>query len=135
MSEGFRGILRGVRPVDWVLAGALTALGAALMVVDLLTSDAETAREVANGDITHATGVHSWWMLPLWLVACAAVLWWRRGVLAVGGIVLGVVVLHVLAFGWQGRCGSGLPLAFVLAFLGVSPTSGRKPGPRSCSPC
>ena len=27
MSEGFSRVFRGIRPVDWVLAGALTALG------------------------------------------------------------------------------------------------------------
>ena len=112
------GVLRGVRPVDWVLAGSLVALGAVLMVVDLLTPFTEADRELARGDITHAIDPHSWWMLPLWLVACASPLWWRRSVLAVGGIALGVVVLHDLLFGWQGRCGSGLPLAFVIAFLG-----------------
>ncbi len=36
MSEGFSGIFRGVRPVDWVLAGALTALGIVLMVENVL---------------------------------------------------------------------------------------------------
>lgn len=118
MSEGFRGILGGVRPVDWVLAGALTALGAVQMVADMLTGDTEVARAVATGEAAHAVDPHSWWMLPLWLVACAAPLWWRRGVLQVGGIMLGVVALHDLVFGWQGRCGSGLPLAFVIAFLG-----------------
>jgi hypothetical protein len=47
------------------------------------------------------------------------VLWWRRGVLVVTSISLGVMALHVLSFGWVTRCGAGLPLAFVLAFLGA----------------
>ena len=40
MSEGNRGVLRGIRPVDWVLAGALTALGVWLMVENVLFQDA-----------------------------------------------------------------------------------------------
>ena len=32
MSEGYSRVFQGIRPVDWVLAGALTALGVALMV-------------------------------------------------------------------------------------------------------
>ena len=35
MSEGFSGVFRGIRPVDWVLAGALTALGVWLMVENI----------------------------------------------------------------------------------------------------
>ncbi len=41
MSEGFSGVFRGIRPVDWVLAGALTALGVWLMVENVLYEDAE----------------------------------------------------------------------------------------------
>jgi signal transduction histidine kinase len=47
------------------------------------------------------------------------VLWWRRNVLAVSGIALVVLVLHDALFGWVTRCGAGLPLAFVLAYLGA----------------
>ncbi len=42
MSEGFSGIFRGIRPVDWVLAGALTALGVWLMVENVLFSTTPT---------------------------------------------------------------------------------------------
>jgi signal transduction histidine kinase len=48
-----------------------------------------------------------------------AVLWWRRNVIAVTGVALVVMVLHDLFFGWVTRCGAGLPLAFVLAYLGA----------------
>jgi signal transduction histidine kinase len=47
------------------------------------------------------------------------VLWWRRSVIAVTAISVGVMALHVVLFGWVTRCGAGLPLAFVLAFLGA----------------
>ena len=40
MSEGTSGIFRGIRPVDWVLAGALTALGIVLMLENVGYDDA-----------------------------------------------------------------------------------------------
>ncbi len=46
-------------------------------------------------------------------------LWWRRSVVAVTAIALAVMMLHDLLFGWVTRCGAGLPLAFVLAYLGA----------------
>ncbi len=39
MSAGFRGVFREIRPVDWVLAGALTAVGVWLMVENVLFHD------------------------------------------------------------------------------------------------
>ena len=62
---------------------------------------------------------HSWAMLPVFALATIPVLWWRRSVLAVTGIALAVMVVHDLLFGWVTRCGAGLPLAFVLAYLGA----------------
>jgi signal transduction histidine kinase len=58
-------------------------------------------------------------MVPVFALATVPVLWWRRGVVAVTGIALVVMVLHDLLFGWVTRCGAGLPLAFVLAYLGA----------------
>ena len=43
MSEGFSRIFRGIRPVDWVLAGALTALGVLLMLGNIQFEDAHAA--------------------------------------------------------------------------------------------
>ncbi len=39
--------------------------------------------------------------------------------MVVVGIALAVMVVHDLLFGWVTRCGAGLPLAFVLAYLGA----------------
>ncbi len=119
MSEGFNGIFRGVRPVDWVLAGALTALGIWLMVVNVLFTDAAVAAAVADNTMVHELTSHSWAMVPVFALATVPVLWWRRNVVAVTGIALAVMVLHDLLFGWVTRCGAGLPLAFVLAYLGA----------------
>ena len=112
-------VLRGIRPVDWVLAVLLTAAGAFLMVGNVVASNASVRRQIASGGMTHTMSSHSWAMLPVFLVATVAVLWWRRGILAVTGIALAVMVGHDLLFGWVTRCGAGLPLAFVLAYLGA----------------
>ena len=112
-------VFRGVKVGDWLLAGALTALGALLMVMNVTTPDAETARDVATGEMAHLVESHSPWMVPVFAAATIPVLWWRRSSLAVTGVALVALVLHDLSFGWVTRCGAGLPLAFVLAFLGA----------------
>ncbi len=119
MSEGLRAVFRGVRPLDGILAGALTALAGLLMVMNVRASDAEVAAQVANGSMVHPISSHSWLMLPVFLLAVVPVLWWRRGVLAATGIAVVAMVVHDVAFGWVTRCGAGLPLAFVLAYLGA----------------
>ena len=112
-------VFRGVKPRDWLLAGALTLLGAVLMVENIAASDAGVARQVATGDMAHTLDSHSWWMLPVFAAATVPVLWWRRSPLAVTGVALAALVVHDLLFGWVTRCGAGLPLAFVLGFLGA----------------
>jgi hypothetical protein len=119
MSEGNSGVFRGIRPVDWMLAGLLTALGLFLMVEDVLVRDADVTPQVARGAMVHEMSSHSWAMIPVFALATIPVLWWRRGVIVVTGIALVVMVAHDLLFGWVTRCGAGLPLAFVLAYLGA----------------
>jgi signal transduction histidine kinase len=118
MSEGFN-VFRGIRPVDWVFAGALTALGIWLMVANVLIKDSAVTRSIADDTMVHQMSSHSWAMVPLFALATVPVLWWRRSVIVVTGIALVVMVLHDLLFGWVTRCGAGLPLAFVLAYLGA----------------
>jgi signal transduction histidine kinase len=115
MNEVFRGVKIG----DLLLAAALTALGSLLMYFDINTTDAEVTRSIADGSMVHPIDSHSLWMLPVFLGATVPVLWWRRSVLAVTGVAAGFMVLHDVLFGWVTRCGAGLPLAFVLAFLGA----------------
>jgi signal transduction histidine kinase len=112
-------VFRGVKPRDWLLAGALTLLGAVLMLMNSSATDADIARQVATGGMAHTLDSHSPWMLPVFAAATVPVLWWRRSALAVTGVTLGVLVAHDLLFGWVTRCGAGLPLAFVLGFLGA----------------
>ncbi|MEP7091432.1 MAG: hypothetical protein ABI776_15135 [Nocardioidaceae bacterium] len=119
MSEGTNGVFRGLRPVDWVLAGALFALGFWLMVENVGFQDAHAAAAIADGSMVHQLTSHSWLMVPVFALATVPVLWWRRNVTVVTGIAVAVMVLHDLLFGWVTRCGAGLPLAFVLAYLGA----------------
>jgi hypothetical protein len=119
MSEGFSGIFRAVRPVDCALAGALTALGVWLMVRNVQLTDAKVSAAIADGTMVHEVTSHSWAMVPVFGLASLSVLWWRRDVIAVTGFTVVVMVLHDLVFGWVTRCGAGLPLAFVLAYLGA----------------
>ena len=119
MSEGFHRIFRGIRPVDWLIAGALTALGVWLMVENVRFSDAHVTASIADGTMVHELTSHSWAMVPVFALATVPVLWWRRNAIAVTGIALAAMVLHDLLFGWVTRCGAGLPLVFVLAYLGA----------------
>jgi hypothetical protein len=119
MSEGNSGVFRGVRRVDWALAGLLTALGVVLMIENVRFEDSHAAAAILDGTMVHEMTSHSWAMVPVFALATVPVLWWRRGVVAVTSIALVVMVLHDLLFGWVTRCGAGLPLAFVLAYLGA----------------
>src|SRR4051812_43887917 len=112
-------VFRGVKKQDWLLAGVLTALGVLLMLLNVTTSDTDVAAAIARGEAVHSMDTHSAWMIPVFLGTTVPLLWWRRGVLAVTGVCLAFMVLHDALFGWVTRCGAGLPIAFVLVFLGA----------------
>lgn len=112
-------VFRGVKPRDWLLAGVLTGLGVFLMTADAATTDADVAGDIAEGSMVHAMDSHSLWMIPVFAVATVPLLWWRRNLLVVTGIALAAMATHALVFGWVTRCGAGLPLVFVLTFLGA----------------
>jgi signal transduction histidine kinase len=118
MSDGAGGIFSGLRPVDGVLAAALTALGGWLMLHNVLISDAQVAANIAAGSMVHEVSSHSWAMVPVFAAAMIPVLWWRRNLVVVTAVAVVVMVAHDLLFGWVTRCGAGLPLAFGLAYLG-----------------
>ncbi|MGW5240703.1 sensor histidine kinase [Monashia sp. NPDC004114] len=127
MREGSRsGIFTGLRPVDWLLAGALTALGVWLMVGNVVISDAQVAANISAGSMVHELSSHSWAMVPVFAAATVPVLWWRSHVIVVTGIAVVAMVAHDLVFGWVTRCGAGLPLALVLAYLGAASLERRR---------
>jgi hypothetical protein len=102
------GILKGVRPLDYVLAAVMTAAGAYLMYENVVA---------AYGDgLTHAQSSKSWAMLPAFVLVTLPILWRRRNILAVTGVTTAAAVGHVLAFGWNTRCGVALPLSVALAY-------------------
>ncbi|TDO67181.1 signal transduction histidine kinase [Kribbella sp. VKM Ac-2571] len=112
-------ILEGVKARDWGIAGGLTLLGVLLMIENTQTTDAQVRNAIAEGSMAHAQSSHSLWMIPVFALATIPVLWWRRGILAVATIAVLAMGSHDLLFGWVTRCGAGLPIAFVLAFLGA----------------
>jgi signal transduction histidine kinase len=108
--------MQRVRPVDAVMAGLLCALAAVMAIEDINYK---------------GTGIridsHSWLQLPLWVAAALPVLWWRRNLVGALLASSGLALVHDLAFRHVTRCGSGIPLAFVLAFLcGLSAATKRQ---------
>jgi hypothetical protein len=104
------GIFKGVRPMDAVLALALSAAGVLLMIENINADVTDTS------GLRHAITNQSWLMLPVFLAATIAVVWRRRNVVAVALFATAVMGAHVLAFDWVVRCGAALPLSFVLAY-------------------
>src|SRR5690242_16838759 len=115
-------VFRGVRLRDWGIAGGLTVLAVVLMSENVQTSDGQVRAAIAAGSMVHAQSSHSLWMIPVFAAAALPVLWWRRSILAVATLSVLAMAAHDLLFGWVTRCGAGLPLAFVIAFLGALAT-------------
>jgi signal transduction histidine kinase len=99
-------VMQRVRPVDVVMAGILCALAAVMAIEDI--NHTGTGFRIDS---------HSWLQLPVWVAAALAVLWWRRNLVAALLVSCGLALVHLLVFGHTTRCGSGIPLAFVFAFL------------------
>jgi hypothetical protein len=100
-----KNILRGVRPLDYALAAALTAIGVVLMVANMGGPDGSTRIDST-----------SWVMIPVFAAATLPILWRRTNLWAVLGVTAAALGVHDIAFGWVVRCGAGLPLAFALAY-------------------
>jgi signal transduction histidine kinase len=109
-------VMQRIRPVDAVIAGILCILAALMTVMN-----------INSNDPNFKVDSHSWLQLPLFVAAALPVLWWRRSL--IGALLTSSVLMliDVFAFGHLTRCGSGLPLVFVLAFLsGLSYTHRRE---------
>ncbi|TCC11911.1 hypothetical protein [Kribbella soli] len=103
MSE----IFKGIRPLDYVLAGLMTAGGVVLMYENVGSADTS---------LPHPVSTTTWAMVPAFLLVTLPILWRRRNVLAVVAITAITTLAHVIAFGWLTRCGIVLPLSFALAY-------------------
>ncbi|WP_375501390.1 sensor histidine kinase [uncultured Jatrophihabitans sp.] len=99
-------VLSGVRRSDAIAAALLCALAAWLAVENVLSHDTSTRVDS-----------HSWLVVPVAVAAAVPVLWWRRSLVVALAVSCALMGIHVLAFGALVRCGSGLPLTFVLAFV------------------
>jgi hypothetical protein len=102
------GIFKGIRRLDYALAGVMTAAGAFLMYENVVAA--------YEDGLPHAQSSKSWAMLPVFVLVTLPVLWRRRNILAVIGVTGVATAAHVLAFGWNTRCGVVLPLSFALAY-------------------
>jgi hypothetical protein len=101
-------ILKGIRPLDYVLTAALVALAVFIGI--------ENVNAGPNADVAHALDSHSWLMVPVFAVAAVPILWRRRAILAAIGVSFVVVAASVAMFGWVTRCGFALPLSFAMAY-------------------
>ena len=101
-------ILKGVRPSDYALTGAMVALAALLGVANVSMG--------ADADLAHALDSQSPLLIPVFMAAALPVLWRRRNVVAAIGASFLVVAASLPAFGWVTRCGFALPLSFAMAY-------------------
>jgi hypothetical protein len=110
-------IFKGLRPLDYVLAALATGAGAFLMTENMTHH---------GGGLAHPLSTTTAAMLPFFLAVTVPILWRRRNVLAVIGVTLAALVLHVVLFGWITRCGVVLPLSFALAYAVARFAAGRR---------
>ncbi|MEO7420900.1 MAG: hypothetical protein ABIU87_00705 [Ornithinibacter sp.] len=101
-------ILKGVRPLDYVLTAVMVALAALIGY--------ENVNIGAYADLAHPLDSQSALMIPVFMIAALPILWRRRNILAAIGVSFVVVAASVPAFGWVTRCGFALPLSIAMAY-------------------
>jgi hypothetical protein len=100
-------IVKGVRPLDYVLTAVMVALAVGIGLENV---------NAGAADLAHPLDSHSALMVPVFAVAALPILWRRRGIVAAVGVSLVVVAASVPAFGWVTRCGFALPLSVAMAY-------------------
>jgi hypothetical protein len=100
-------IFKGLRPLDYVLAVVATAAGIIMMYENIAGHEK---------GLPHPQSTTTAAMLPLFLLVTVPILWRRRSILAVSAVTAVALALHVVAFGWETRCGIVLPLSGALAY-------------------
>jgi hypothetical protein len=101
-------LLRGIRPLDYLLAAAMVALATVLAVANVTAGP--------HADVAHKLDSHSPLIIPVFIAAALPILWRRRGILPAIGVSFAVISVSVLAFGWITRCGFALPLSVAMAY-------------------
>jgi len=107
-KEADMDILKGIRPLDYVLAAVMVGLAAVIALANV----------AADGDagFAHPLDSHSVLMIPVFVAAAMPILWRRRNILAAVGVSFVVLAASLPAFGWVTRCGFALPLSFAMAY-------------------
>ncbi len=100
-------ILKGIRPLDYVLTAVMVGLAVVLAVMNMT---------VETSDLAHPLDSQSALMIPVFVLAALPILWRREHVLTALGVSVAVVAASVPAFGWVTRCGFALPLAVAFAY-------------------
>jgi hypothetical protein len=101
-------IVKGIRPLDYVLTAVMVALAALIGL--------ENVNAGADADLAHSLDSHSALMIPVFVIAALPILWRRRGILAAIGVSFVVTAASVPLFGWVTRCGWALPLSIAMAY-------------------
>lgn len=101
-------LLKGIRPLDYVLTATMVALAALIGF--------ENVNAGAGEDLAHQLDSQSVLMIPVFMVAALPILWRRRNILAAIGVSFVVVATSVPMFGWVSRCGFALPLSIAMAY-------------------
>jgi hypothetical protein len=101
-------ILKGIRPLDYVLTAVMVALAALIGY--------ENVNAGADADLAHKLDSQSWLMIPVFVAAALPILWRRRNILAAIAVSFVIVAVSVPMFGWVTRCGFALPLSIAMAY-------------------
>ena len=101
-------ILKGIRPIDYVLAAGLVALAAVLGVANVIAG--------TDADLAHELDSQSVLLVPVFMAAALPILWRRRSILGAIGASFVIIAASVPAFGWVTRCGFALPLSVAMAY-------------------
>ncbi len=101
-------IVKGIRPLDYVLTAVMVALAT-------LTGFGNV-NAGADAGLAHPLDSQSVLMIPVFVIAALPILWRRRGILPAIALSFVVVAASVPAFGWVTRCGFALPLSIAMAY-------------------
>lgn len=101
-------ILKGIRPLDYVLAAAMVTLAVLIGI--------ENVNAGPDSDLAHAVDSNSALMIAVFALAALPILWRRRNILAVIAVSFVITAASIPMFGWVTRCGWALPLSLAMAY-------------------
>ncbi|MCX6399291.1 MAG: hypothetical protein NTX33_05100 [Propionibacteriales bacterium] len=101
-------LLKGIRPLDYVLAAVMVALATLLGFANTTMAD--------DPDLAHAIDSDSVLIVPVFILAALPILWRRRAILPAIAVSFVVLAASIPAFGWITRCGFALPLSIAMAY-------------------